>query len=103
MFGEDRVKLRQFQVFLGHHRISSFPVNLQSWVAPQNPEFIARVVKVRAFIEELHRFCQCQKAVRKSRRDIDLVLQFRRKPQRGPLAEVRRTARSVPGVYGQRV
>ena len=57
--------------------------------------FITGIVKITAFIKKLNGICQSKKSVRKSRRNINLILFLCGESNTCPLPELRRTDPNV--------
>jgi hypothetical protein len=82
-------------VSLRKHRSGSAPVDGERGIIPKNAVFVGWGIVIAAFIQKLNDFCQREKTVRKSDRDVDLILRLGTEVDAGPVAEMWRTEPDV--------
>jgi hypothetical protein len=82
-------------VSLRKHRSGSAPVDGERGIIPKNAVFVGRGIVIAAFIQKLNDFCEREKTVRESDRDVDLILRLGTEVDAGPVAEMWRTQPDV--------
>jgi hypothetical protein len=65
------------------------PRNVQVRVIPRNPPLIRRLIKIAALIEKLRGLAEGDKAVRKTPRNVNLILSLQGKDDANPLPKPR--------------
>ena len=85
----DVSKLRIARILLGQQRGADSPGNIQPRIVPEYTVFIVRIVEVAALIEKLNVFGDREKAMGKSRGNVNLILIPRGEEHAGPFSEMR--------------
>jgi len=88
-------ELRIVGVSLRERRREITPVDGQHRIVPENAMFVGWSIVVTAFVKKLNGFGQCEKPVRESNGDIDLILLFGGEADAGPFAEMGRADANV--------
>ena len=82
---------RTLRVLFRNNGVGDAPRNVEIRIVPENPVFIAGVIEITTFVEELDGIGQSQESMCKSRWNIDLILFLCGESNTGPFSELRRT------------
>src|SRR5208282_3283720 len=77
------------RVFLRENGIGDAPLDAKSWIAPEDPVRVLRIVKCAALVKKLDRIREGQETVSEALGNVNLVARLLRKNCADPLSKVR--------------
>src|SRR5579859_1578466 len=96
-FPRDLGQRKQVLVFFRKQRRSCSPRDVQVRIVEGDAVLVRAIVKIAAFVEELHARRQRQKTVRETARHVKLIPLLRRQDNARPFAKMRRADANIHG------